>query len=221
MDTAAQDSAGASSSALAETTRRTTQGQAVLGPCLYENMGEPALIAALNAWGSARDREADALRADLAATKAVVEMTFDQAQAGVSATLLNIIEAFRSEAAMMQQQAGYEAQQSLARLTQVVSEARTRFDAQDARFGAGLAEVAQRLQVVDAWAQAEPTRVAAMMQAAPAPLPPVPSTPPAGRLVVGPTLVSSPAWRGAHAAPPPAAASNGGAARVSLSLIHI
>ncbi len=114
MDTAAHDSAGASSSALAETTRTRTEGQAVFGPCLYVDMGEPALIAALNAWGSARDREVEALRADLAATKAVVEMTFDQAQAGVSATLLNIIEAFRSEAAMMQQQAGYEAQQSLA-----------------------------------------------------------------------------------------------------------
>ncbi len=88
---------------------------------------------------------------------------------------------------MMQQQANPEAQQSLARLTQVVTEARTRFDVQDARFGAGLAEMGQRLLVVDAWAQAEPTRVAAMMQAAPAAartsstgpaLPPVPSTPP-------------------------------------------
>ena len=154
------DSAGASASTLAETHATTRpRGQAVFGPCLQVDMGEPALIAALNAWGSARDREVDELRYDLAATKAVVEMTFDQAQAGVSATLLNIIEAFRAEAAMMQQQANLKAQQSLARLTQVVSEARTRFDVQDARFGAGLVELAQRLQVVDAWAQAEPARV--------------------------------------------------------------
>ncbi len=146
---AAHDSAGASASTLAET-GRTTQplGQAVFGPCLYVDMGEPALVAALNAWGSARDREVEALRADLATTQAVVEMTFDQAQAGVSATLLGIIEAFRTEAAMMQQQANLEAQQSLSRLEHVVSEARTRFDVQDARFGAGLVELAQRLQVV-------------------------------------------------------------------------
>ncbi len=68
MDTAAHDSAGASSSALAETTRTRAQGQAVFGPCLYVDMGEPALIAALNAWGSARDREVEALRSDLATT---------------------------------------------------------------------------------------------------------------------------------------------------------
>ena len=124
MDTAGHDSAGASSSALAETTRTRTQGQAVFGPCLYVDMGEPALIAALNAWGSARDREVEALRSDLATTQAVVEMSFDQAQAGVSATLLGIIEAFRAEAGMMQQQTYHEAQQSLARLEQVVTEAR-------------------------------------------------------------------------------------------------
>ncbi len=189
---AAHDSAGASSSALAETGMTRPSGQAVFGPCLHEQMDSAALIAALNAWGSARDRELEALRADLATTKAVVEMTFDQAQAGVSATLLNIIEAFRAEAGGMQQQANHEAQQSLARLEHVVSEARTRFDQQDARFAAGLGELAQRLQVVDAWAQAEPARVAAMMQAAPAAartspagpaLPPVPITPPGvGRL---------------------------------------
>ncbi len=86
----AMDVAGASASTLADTAR-TPRGQAVFGPCLQVDMGEPALIAALNAWGSARDREVDALRSDLATTKAVVEMTFDQAQAGVSATLLGII----------------------------------------------------------------------------------------------------------------------------------
>ena len=102
---AAHDSAGASASTLAETGRTRPSGQAVFGPCLYVEMGEAALVAALNAWGSARDRDAEALRADLATTQAVVERTFDQAQAGVSATLLSIIEAFRAEAGMMQQQA--------------------------------------------------------------------------------------------------------------------
>ena len=90
---AAHDSAGASASTLAETGRTRPSGQAVFGPCLYEHMGEAALMATLIAWGSARDREAEAPRADLAATQAVVEMTCDQAQAGVSATLLKIIKA--------------------------------------------------------------------------------------------------------------------------------
>ena len=79
MDTAALDTAGASASTLAQTGRTQPLGQAVLGPCLYEQMTEAALVTALNAWGSARDRELGALRADLATTKAVVEMTFDQA----------------------------------------------------------------------------------------------------------------------------------------------
>jgi hypothetical protein len=177
------DSAGASASTLAETGRTRPLGQAVFGPCLTEDMNAASLVATLNAWGSARDRELESLRADLLTTQAVVEMNFEQAQAGVSATLLAIINAFRTEAGMMQQQAGHEAAQSLARLELVVTEARTRFDLQDVRFTAGLGELAQRLQIVDAWAQAEPARVAAMMHAAPAPLPPVPSTPPGvGRL---------------------------------------
>ena len=200
MDTAALDTAGASASTLAQTGGTQPLGQAVLGPCLHEQMSEAALVTALNAWGSARDREALALRADLTATQAGVAAAFEQAQAGVSTTLLNIIEAFRAEVEMMRQQTYYEAQQSLTRLEQVVSEARARFGEQDARFAAGLGELAQRLQAADTWAQGETARVAAMMQAAPAP-PPVPSTPPAaGRLVVGPALVSSPAWRATHAA---------------------
>ena len=78
---------------------------ALLGPCLYERMGEEALVAALNAWGSARDREALALRADLAATQVGVSTAFEQAQG----TLLGIVEAFRAEAEMMRQQTYYEA----------------------------------------------------------------------------------------------------------------
>jgi hypothetical protein len=171
-----------------------------LGPCLYVQMGETALMSALNAWGSERDRELRALRADLSATQAGVAAAFDQAQAGVSATLQGIIEAFRAEMEVSRQQAWYEAQQSVARLEMVVTEARARFGEQDARFATGLAELAQRLQAADAWAQAEPTRVAAMVHAAPAAPPwlsaPVPSTPPdsPGRLVVGPALSTSPAW---------------------------
>ncbi len=89
---AALDTAGASASILAQTgTTTQPSGQAVLGPCLYEQMGEGALVAALNAWGSARDREALALRADLATTQAGVAAAFEQAQTGVSATLLGLI----------------------------------------------------------------------------------------------------------------------------------
>ncbi len=142
---AASDTAGASASTLAQT-GMTTQplGQAVLGPCLYEQMGEGALVTALNAWGAARDREALALRADLTATQAGVAAAFEQAQAGVTATLRGIIEAFRAEAEMMRQQTGYEAQQSLARLEQAVAEARTRFGEQYVRCAAGRGVPARR-----------------------------------------------------------------------------
>ncbi len=80
--------------------------QPALGPCLYEHMGEPALIAALNAWGSARDREALALRADLSATQVGVSGAFEQAQE----TVLSIVAAFRIEAQTMRQPPFYEAQ---------------------------------------------------------------------------------------------------------------
>ncbi len=101
------DTAGASASTLAETRTRGagSSGQAVFGPCLVEDMTAASLVAALNAWGSARDREMHALRLDLEATKAVVEITFDQASAGVSETLQNIIDGVRTEAARRQQQA--------------------------------------------------------------------------------------------------------------------
>ena len=174
------DTAGASASTLARGAG--SSGQAAFGPCLVEEMSAASLVAALNAWGSARDRQLHALRLDLAATKAVVEISFDQASAGVSATLQNIIDGFRTEATMMQQQTGHEAQQSIARLQQVVTEARARFDEQDVRLAAGFSQLGERLQAADTWARDEPTRVAAMMQAAPAPQP-APTTPPGvGRL---------------------------------------
>ena len=42
---------------------------AQLGPCLVVGMGETGMVAALNAWGAARDGELVALQADLSATQ--------------------------------------------------------------------------------------------------------------------------------------------------------
>ena len=77
----AHDSAGASASTLAETGRTRPSGQAVFGPCLDAQMSEEALVTALNAWGSARDREALALRADLSAPQASPPAAFEPAPA--------------------------------------------------------------------------------------------------------------------------------------------
>ncbi len=149
-------------------------------------MGEAALVAALNAWGGAMHGEVLALRADLGATQVAVSSAFVQAQDAVS----ELVAAFRVEVVAMRQAAAWEAQQSLARLQHVVEEARVKFDLQDARFTSGLVELAQRLQAADAWAQAEPARIAAAVGV------PVPGwmTPP--RAGVG--RMGSPG----HAAPP-------------------
>jgi hypothetical protein len=128
-------------------------------------MGEATLVAALNAWGAARDREVLTLKINLGATQERVELAFNQAKDA----LLRIIDDFRGEAATQRNHGQYEAAQSIARLEQVVLEARTKFDQQDVRFADGLNELANRLMAVDAWAQAEPARVAAIVQAAPAP----------------------------------------------------
>ncbi len=160
------DFAGGSAATLAMTGGATQQGEpAVLGPALHVDMGEPALVAALNAWGSGMHREVLALRADLSATQVSVSGAFVQAQEAVR----ELVAAFRIEVLAMRQTTMYEAQQSLTRLEQVVEEARARFGEQDARFASGLGELAQRLQAADAWAQAEPARVAAIVHAAPAP----------------------------------------------------
>jgi hypothetical protein len=140
-------------------------GDRQLGPCLVEGMGEQGLIASLNAWGAARDREVLELKINLGATQEKVSVAFDQAKEA----LFMIVSDFRGEAETLRRQGQYEAAQSIARLEQVVLEARTKFDAQDVRFSDGLNELAQRLLAVDAWAQAEPARVAAIVQAAPAP----------------------------------------------------
>ncbi len=208
------DLAGGSAAALAFTagTTQTTGGQAVFGPCLHEGMSGPQTVAALNAWGSARDRESLQLRADLTATQQEVSGAFAQAQGAVR----KLVNAFRMEVTAMRQTTVWEAQQSLERLTQVVDEARAKFGEQDARFATGLGELARRFQEADAWAQDEPARVAALLlSAAPAQPampdwlrappswlggapPPVPSTPP-GRIGMGPALQTSPGWA-AHAA---------------------
>ncbi len=157
-------------------------GQAVLGPGLVADMGEPALVAALNAWGGAMHGEVLALRADLGSTQAAVAGAFGQAEA----TVRDIVTAFQAEVVAMRQTTLYEAQASLNRLEVVVTEAKARFGEQDARFTAGLAELTQRLQEADTWAQGETGRVAAVVNAVPVPEwlravrgspPPVPSTP--------------------------------------------
>ena len=140
-------------------------GPAVLGPALRDDMDEPTLVAALNAWGTGMHREVLALRSDLGATQAAVSGAFVEAEASVR----QLVTAFRIEVVAMRQTTALEAQASLARLGQVVEEARARFDTQDARFTTGLAELAQRMQAVDTWAQAEPSRIAAAVQAVPAP----------------------------------------------------
>ncbi len=196
MDAAARGSAAT----LAMTTPR---GQAVLGPDLWEDMGEQAFVEALNAWGGGMHREVLALRTDLSATQVSVSSAFVQAQE----TVRELVSAFRVEVLSMRQTTMVEAQQSLERLTQVVEEARARFGEQDARFASGLGELAQRLAAADAWAHAEPARVAAIVSAAPVPpswraaQPPAPSTPPgmrtpppAGCPTVAPALVAPPPW---------------------------
>ncbi len=179
MDTAlgadvAAAAAAASSSGLAVLAARRDEQQ--VGPCLSVGMGEAATVASLNAWGAARDAELiqlrlvvaahagelGQLRGDVGLTQTVVASAFEQAQAQLQSIVAN----FRVEAAKLRYDDEVAAAQALSNLEQVVVGARSRFDAQDALVAQGLSELAQRLQAVDTWAQAEPTRVAAMVQAA-------------------------------------------------------
>jgi hypothetical protein len=116
------------------------------GPGLTTDMGPDATVAALNAWGSARDRELVQLRADLEATQTIVASTFEQAKS----TLQGMVDNFRAETASLRYDTQVEAAQSLSRLQAVVGEARARFDAQDALVAGGLGELAQRLQAAGA-----------------------------------------------------------------------
>jgi hypothetical protein len=92
----------------AELTSMATGG-AMMGPGLVEGMGEQSLIATLNAWGAARDRETLELKANLSATQVGVSSAFDQAKE----TLLAIVINFRAEAETMRQHGQYEAAQSV------------------------------------------------------------------------------------------------------------
>ena len=140
-------SAAASASSLAMNyAGGTYTGGVALGPCLTLGMGEEALVANLNAWGSTRDQEVLDLRAGLGVTQAGVAAAFEQARDA----LLTIVASFRGEAETLRQHGQYEAAQSVARLELVVSEARTKFDAQDVRFAESLTELARRLSAVDA-----------------------------------------------------------------------
>ena len=66
----------------------------MLGPCLFEGMGEASMMERLNSWGVARDRELLDLRADLGATQVGVATAFEQAKEA----LLGIVTDFRLEA---------------------------------------------------------------------------------------------------------------------------
>jgi hypothetical protein len=193
------DDAAASAAASASGLAVFAAGQAQVGPGLTPGMTEAATVASLNAWGAARDAEliqlrrvvaAHAgtlaeLRGDLGMTQTVVASAFEQAKTQLQA----IVDNFRVEAAKLRYDGEVAAAQSLSNLEQVVAAARSRFDAQDALVANGLTELAQRLGAVDAWAQAEPARVAALVEAAPTQQrwrrspggvttpPPVPSTP--------------------------------------------
>jgi hypothetical protein len=132
-------------------------GMTHLGPGLAPGMGEAEAFERLNAWGVARDGELVDLRASLVNTQAAVGATFAEARG----TLMTIVNDFRMEAETMRSHSLYEATQNLARLDQVVAEARARFDAQDARVSQDLGELAQRVAAVPPQA--------ALFQAAPAP----------------------------------------------------
>jgi hypothetical protein len=134
------------------------------GPGLTEDMDGPRLIGALNAWGAARDRELFELRANLSDTQVGVAAAFDQAKAA----LLSIVCDFRLEAETMRQQHASEVALSVSRLEQVVTEARLRFGTQDVHLSAGLSALALRQQAIEAWAAAEPARMVAAVQTAPA-----------------------------------------------------
>ena len=150
--------------------------QTRLGPCLFVGMTEASMVEAMNSWGAARDQEVLDLRSNLAATQVVVSAAFEHAKE----TLLTIVNDFRIEAETMRQHVQHEATQSVACLELVVAEAGERFDAQDGRFTEGLSELVRRQQAVETWARAEPMRLAAIVQAAPA-SPWVQPTSPGGR----------------------------------------
>ncbi len=138
-----------------------------MGPGLAPGMNDAEVFERLNAWGIARDGDLQDLAGNLARTQDVVSATFEQARA----TLVGIVEAFRTEAEVMRQNSYTEAAQGLARLEQVVIEARGRFEAQEAGFTRNLDaqamgftrhldELTRRQQRVETFVQAAPTQTA-------------------------------------------------------------
>ncbi len=91
-----------------------------MGPGLVVGMTEAEVFERLNAWGVARDGELVDLRSSLTNTQSVVNATFAEARG----TLMTIVNDFRLEAETMRNHSLYEATQNLARLDQVVAEAR-------------------------------------------------------------------------------------------------
>ena len=134
--------------------------QTYLGPGLMQGMSEAQAFERLNAWGIARDGELVDLKSNLTNLQSVVGATFAEART----TLMQIVVDFRGEAETLRQHSLYEANQGLARLEQVVTDARSRFDAQDARHTQDLGELARRISAAPA---AQPQ--AMTFQAAPAP----------------------------------------------------
>ncbi len=114
--------------------------QRAMGPGLVVGMPDAEIVDRLNAWGIARDGVLRDLDGNLAQTQSVVQATFEQARA----TLLNIVMDFRGEAETMRQHSILEATSSLERLELVVTEARRRFDAQEADFARRLAHPGRR-----------------------------------------------------------------------------
>ena len=162
-DADATAAASASGSLIAFPAGSATQD--ILGPRLFVGMTEIAMVERMNTWGAVRDQALLDLRTDLLGTQVVVAATFEDAKA----TLLSIVANYRAEAEALRQHGQFEAEQALNRLQLVVTEARARFDAQDTSFAQGLAELAQRQQLLEDWARAEPARMAALARAAPAP----------------------------------------------------
>ena len=137
------------------------------GPGLVSGMTQDQIFDRLNEWGIARDCDLQELTDNLVQTQAVLSATFEQARTA----LMSIVTDFRTESELMRQNSYAEAAQGLARLELVVTEARSRFDSQEAGFTRNLIELDRRQQAVETWAQAQPARAAAATQAAPAPTP--------------------------------------------------
>ncbi len=156
MDTAlGADAAGAAASASSLAIGYVTQtagGRTPLVSGLAAGMSDVEVFERLNAWGIARDGELVDLRSSLTNTQSVVGSAFTEARA----TIMTIVGDFRLEAETLRQHSLYEAHQGLARLEHVVTEARQRFDAQDARHVQDLGELARRIAAAPAPATVQP-----------------------------------------------------------------